>query len=168
MMASFCLFPRIAVKPGDSYAGVPRLEKLLALLGDLPAGPAEGHGEGNYQGALVDAVKHFQRRHGLEPNGILDAPTLRRLNTPLSRRVTQLQLAMERMRWLPHQFDRPPIVVNIPEFRLYAVNARIPHRIHHERRRRESIRPPDACIRERDQVRDLPAILECSSKHSGS
>ncbi len=112
-----------AVKPGDSYAGVPRLARLLSLLGDLPAEHGEAPTEGNYQGALVDAVKHFQRRHGLEPNGILDAPTLKRLNTPLSRRVTQLQLAMERMRWLPHQFERPPIVVNIPEFRLYAVNA---------------------------------------------
>ncbi len=111
-----------SIKPGDSYAGVPRLARLLALLGDLPAEDAEAPEEGNYQGPLVEAVKHFQRRHGLEPNGILDAPTLKNLNTPLSRRVTQLQLAMERMRWLPHQFQRPPIVVNIPEFRLYVVN----------------------------------------------
>jgi len=113
--------PRV-IRPGDSYDGVPRLARLLALLGDLPAEHGEAGGEGNYQGALVDAVKHFQRRHGLEPNGILDAPTLKQLNTPLSRRVAQLQFAMERMRWLPHQFEHPPIVVNIPEFRLYAVN----------------------------------------------
>ncbi len=112
--------PSRAVKAGDSYAGTPRLAKLLALLGDLPEGQAQW--EGNYQGALVTAVKHFQQRHGLEPNGVLDARTLKQLNTPLSRRVTQLQLAMERMRWLPHQFQRPPIVVNIPEFRLYALN----------------------------------------------
>jgi len=112
-----------AIKPGDSYAGVPRLARLLTLLRDLPAGHEEASGGGNYEGAIVDAVKHFQRRHGLDPNGILDAPTLRKLNTPLSRRVTQLQLGMERMRWLPHQFERPPVVVNIPEFRLYAVNA---------------------------------------------
>lgn len=110
------------IKPGDSYAGVPRLAKLLALLGDLPTTDKETSGEGNYQGLLVNAVKHFQRRHGLEPNGILDAPTLRELNTPLSRRVTQLQLSLERMRWLPHWFARPPIVVNIPEFRLYVLN----------------------------------------------
>jgi murein L,D-transpeptidase YcbB/YkuD len=115
-------FSSQAIKSGDSYAGVPRLARLLTLLRDLPAGLEEALGEGDYEGALVDAVKHFQLRHGLEPNGILDAPTLRKLNTPLSRRVTQLQLAMERMRWLPRQFERPPIVVNIPEFRLYAVN----------------------------------------------
>jgi len=110
------------VRPGDPYEGVPRLARLLALLGDLPASHDAAYTEGNYQGTLVDAVKHFQQRHGLEPNGILDAPTLKRLNTPLSRRVTQLQLAMERMRWLPQRFDHPPIVVNIPEFRLYVVN----------------------------------------------
>lgn len=109
-------------KPGDSYAGVPRLAKLLALLGDLSAENTSAYSDGNYQRALVEAVKHFQRRHGLAPNGVIDAPTLRELNTHLDRRVTQLQLAMERMRWLPHEFARPPIVVNIPEFRLYAIN----------------------------------------------
>ena len=112
--------PARAVKAGDSYAAAPRLAKLLALVGDLPEGQAQW--TGNYQGALVAAVKHFQQRHGLEPNGVLDARTLKQMNTPLSRRVTQLQLAMERMRWLPHHFQRPPIVVNIPEFRLYALN----------------------------------------------
>jgi L,D-transpeptidase YcbB len=110
------------VKPGDAYAGVPRLTRLLALLGDLPAGQTGANAEGNYQGALVEAVKHFQRRHGLAPNGIIDAATLKELNTPLRTRVTQLQLAMERMRWLPHEFSRPPVIVNIPEFRLYALN----------------------------------------------
>ncbi len=111
------------VKPGDVYAGTARLARFLALLGDLPASPAQSNTEGRYQGDLVEAVRHFQLRHGLAANGILDAPTLKKLNVPLSRRITQLQLAMERMRWLPHQFEQPPIVVNIPEFRLYAVNS---------------------------------------------
>jgi len=111
-----------AIKTGDAYAGMPRLVELLTLLGDLPKIQAEEGSEGRYQGNLVEAVRHFQRRHGLEPNGILDARTIKILNIPISRRVLQLQLAMERMRWLPHQFARPPIVVNIPEFRLYAVN----------------------------------------------
>ncbi len=113
---------RRAIKPGDPYDGVTRLAQLLALVGDLPAESAAAYKGGNYQGALVDAVKHYQGRHGLAPNGVLDAPALKELNTPFSRRVTQLQLAMERMRWLPHEFARPPIVVNIPEFRVYATN----------------------------------------------
>jgi murein L,D-transpeptidase YcbB/YkuD len=73
-----------------------------------------------YQGALVDAVKHFQARHGLKPDGRLDAQTLANLNTPLSQRVDQLRLMLERWHWLPERFTEPPIVVNIPEFRLRA------------------------------------------------
>ncbi len=34
--------------------------------------------------------------------------------------LRQLQLVLERWRWVPHSFSRPPIVVNIPEFRLRA------------------------------------------------
>jgi len=64
---------------------------------------------------------HFQKRHGLEPNGHLDTRTLTELNTPL-RRLLQLQLTLERWRWLPQNFSQPPIVVNIPEFRLYAIS----------------------------------------------
>jgi murein L,D-transpeptidase YcbB/YkuD len=75
-----------------------------------------------YKGPLVEAVKHFQQRHGLEPNGIAGPETFKELNTPLSQRVSQLQLTLERWRWLPHEFATPPIVVNIPEFRVYAVN----------------------------------------------
>lgn len=110
------------VKPGDAYDGAFQLANLLATFGDLATGSRDAYRDGIYRGGLVDAVKAFQLRHGLPASGILDAPTLKELNIPISRRVTQLQLAMERMRWLPHQFDRPPIVVNIPEFRLYAVN----------------------------------------------
>jgi murein L,D-transpeptidase YcbB/YkuD len=45
---------------------------------------------------------------------------LEQLNTPLQRRVRQLQLALERWRWVPHEFSHPPIIVNIPEFQLRA------------------------------------------------
>jgi murein L,D-transpeptidase YcbB/YkuD len=56
----------------------------------------------------------------LRPDGRLDAQTVKALNTPLSFRVRQLQLTLERWRWLPHEFTEPPIVVNIPEFHLRA------------------------------------------------
>ncbi|MDO8803111.1 MAG: L,D-transpeptidase family protein [Elusimicrobiota bacterium] len=106
------------VKPGARYSGVPRLTSLLKLLGDLPTQAALQ--PGLYAGPLVKAVKRFQRRHGLAPDGILGEQTLRHLNTPLAQRLRQLQLTLERWRWLPHRFSRSPILVNIPEFRLYA------------------------------------------------
>ena len=68
----------------------------------------------------MEALKRFQIRHGIEPDGCIGKATLKELNTPLSQRVRQLQLVLERWRWVPHSFPRPPIVVNIPEFRLRA------------------------------------------------
>ena len=109
-----------AVLPGDTYPGVPRLTRLLRLLGDLPPGVNLPVDPPIYQGALVDAVKNFQRRHGRDRNGHIDAQTLADLNVPLSRRIRQMQLTLERWRWLPDSFQSAPIVVNIPEFRLRA------------------------------------------------
>lgn len=109
--------PAKPVEPGSPYDGVPRLTRLLRLLGDLPESVAP-ESSNLYAGPLVAAVKHFQQRHGLSPDGRLGQPTLKQLNVPLSFRVEQLRLTLERWRWVPNQFPRPPIVVNIPEFRL--------------------------------------------------
>jgi murein L,D-transpeptidase YcbB/YkuD len=106
------------VGPGDSYPGVPQLTRLLRLVGDLPADanvPSEGT---IYQGPLVDAVKNFQRRHGRTPDGRITAQTLADLNVPISARVRQMQLTLERWRWLPVSYQKTPIVANIPEFHL--------------------------------------------------
>jgi murein L,D-transpeptidase YcbB/YkuD len=115
--------PNGPIAPGSPYDGVPRLTRLLSLLGDLPANTALPGDSKLYQGALVDAVKSFQSRHGLKPDGRLDGRTLANLNTPLSQRVGQLRLMLERWHWLPDRFTEPPIVVNIPEFRLRAYDS---------------------------------------------
>jgi L,D-transpeptidase YcbB len=109
-----------AIVPGDSYPGVARLKRLLRLVGDLPADASVPSDQTAYTGALVDAVMSFQRRHGREPNGRIDNKTLADLNVPLSRRVRQMQLTLERWRWLPDAYQKEPIVANIPEFRLRA------------------------------------------------
>jgi murein L,D-transpeptidase YcbB/YkuD len=107
------------VEPGEYYADVPRLIRLLSLLGDLPSEEVPADSE-SYQGALPEAVKRFQSRHGLEPDGRIDTTTLDQLNTPLRIRVRQLELALERWRRRPYDRARPAIVLNLPEFRLRA------------------------------------------------
>jgi len=111
-----------AVVPGASWDGVPRLTRLLRLVGDLPAAADVPGDSRTYAGRLVDAVKRFQRRHGLTDDGKIGAGTVERLNVPLADRVRQLGFALERWRWLPSEFSSPPIVVNIPEFRLRALD----------------------------------------------
>lgn len=107
------------VDPGGHYAGVPRLIRLLMRLGDLPADTQPSDTD-LYSGSLVAAVQRFQTRHGLEPDGRLGKGTLAQLNTPLSFRVRQLELALERWRRVSYDPSRPAIVLNLPEFRLRA------------------------------------------------
>jgi murein L,D-transpeptidase YcbB/YkuD len=106
------------IAPGQPYAGVPRLTRLLRLVGDLPADATLQADSQTYGGPLVDAVKRFQRRHGLDDDGRLGPTTIKQMNVPLQDRVRQLQLTLERWRWLPSEFSAPPIIVNIPDFRL--------------------------------------------------
>jgi murein L,D-transpeptidase YcbB/YkuD len=108
-----------SITPGQEYVGIPRLTRLLRLLGDLPSS-AETKPGNLYQEPLTQAVKSFQQRHGLPPDGVLGAQTVKQLNIPLRDRVEQLRLTLERWRWVPNEFPQPPIVVNIPEFRLRA------------------------------------------------
>ena len=111
------------IKPAGIWAGVPSLAARLRVLGDLPADAAEAAGQStSYSGALVDAVKRFQDRHGLEDDGVIGAGTLKALNVTLAQRVQQIELAMERMRWLPKLDDRPNVFVNVPLFRLWATD----------------------------------------------
>lgn len=109
------------VEAGGHYAGTPRLIRLLSRTGDLSPEPASA-GSDKYDPALVAAVKRFQTRHGLEPDGRLGKGTLAQLNTPLSFRVRQLELAVERWRRFPYDPSRPSIALNLPEFRLRAFN----------------------------------------------
>ena len=111
-----------AVAPGDTYAAVGPLADRLRFLGDLPQGATVDTSNGIYSGAVVDAVKHFQTRHGISPDGKLGKETLAQLNTPMSVRVTQLDDALERWRWLPPNFAVLPVAVNIPEFVLRVFN----------------------------------------------
>jgi len=117
---------RKKVEPGQSWAGVPELEARLRRVGDLPAdapAPAlDADGVPLYEGALVDAVRRFQQRHVLDADGIIGSGTIGALNVPLAHRVRQIELALERGRWLPSLSDRRTVFVNVPLFRLWATD----------------------------------------------
>ncbi len=108
------------IDPGQNYEALGKLAARLKFLGDLPEIASLPQDSQVYQGEVVEAVKRFQKRHGLETDGRLGQQTIDELNRPMSFRVRQLQLTLERWRWLPHNFPQPPVVVNIPEFLLRA------------------------------------------------
>jgi murein L,D-transpeptidase YcbB/YkuD len=109
------------LKVGQSYDALPSLAARLRRLGDLDAN-AIVTGT-TYEGTIVDAVKHFQSRHGLEADGVIGKTTFAQLNVPVSTRVQQIEWAIERWRWIPENTGASSIVVNIPEFTLRARDA---------------------------------------------
>ena len=109
--------------PGDHYAGIIALEHHLSLEGDgdFPvhgvAGEADaGPAPTRLTQADSDAIKAYQSRHGISPDGKLGSVTVRSLNIPMSKRVEQLSDALERWRWLPEPYLHPRLMVNLPEF----------------------------------------------------
>jgi len=114
--------PARTVHPGQPYASLARLGRYLKLIDDIPGETKLDPNATIYQGALVDGVKHYQARHGENPTGLLDARTVNELNTPGPARIRQIKLTLEGWRWIPHSFAQPPVVVNLPEYRLRAYN----------------------------------------------
>ena len=112
--------PAKSLKPGDEYSGAAKLRRLLAALGDAPQAAPDAPPPQSLSPALVDALKHFQGRHGEKADGVLGAATYVQLTRPLTERVRQIELTMERWRWLPAELVTAPIIVNIPQFRLFA------------------------------------------------
>ncbi|MCS0659592.1 L,D-transpeptidase family protein [Massilia terrae] len=113
--------PRTKVAAGGAYPAADALFKRLVLLGDLPA-DAPPPVDGIYSERMQEGVRHFQARHGLDEDGLLGRGTIDALNVPPARRVRQLELTLERLRWLPDFGPGPLIVVDLPAYRLWALN----------------------------------------------
>lgn len=115
------LKPKEIVHPGEAYAGVSQLRKLLTSVGDLPiANYAPNPDSTLLLGDVLEGLKRFQKRVGLESDGNIGPMTISALKSPFDARLQTIELSLERWRWLPHDFGAPPILVNLPAFRLYA------------------------------------------------
>ncbi len=106
------------LKPGQSSPIVPTIAARLAATGDYTGAVLSAGQPAVYGPDLQEAVKRFQRRHGLQDDGIVGAPTLAEMNVPVDMRIRQIEWNMERWRWLPRDMGRRYILVNIPEMRL--------------------------------------------------
>ncbi len=110
--------PQVRLKPGQRSAGVPALASRLAASQDFTGAVPPGGQPSVYGPELQDAVRRFQRRHGLEDNAMVSAPVVAEMNVPIDDRIREIELNLERWRWLPRSLGEPHILVNIPEYRL--------------------------------------------------
>lgn len=111
--------PGASVHPGEAYAGTAALRQVLAAYGDLTDDAPEVE-NGRLTGPLVEALRQFQQRHGLDADGVLGTRTVAALNVPVAWRQRQIELALERLRWLPDLGPGRLIAINIPMFHLWA------------------------------------------------
>ena len=104
------------LRPGASDSRVPALRRRLALSGDLPEGATTEALQ--YDDELKEAVKRFQARHGLTPDGVMGARSLVVLNVPAKTRARQIAENLRLMRKPESRFGDRAIVVNVAAFEL--------------------------------------------------
>ncbi len=104
--------------PGQWHQQIGQLRYLLSLYGDYQR-PVSGRIQLNrLDGGLAEALRRFQRRHGLSPDGVLGPETRHALNIPPRSRAYQLLLNHERQLALRKRLPKHYVQVNLPEFRL--------------------------------------------------
>lgn len=107
------------LKKGDSAQAIIYIKQKLFELGDLTAKDSSSL----FDSTLLVAAKHYQKRMGLSIDGSIGNKMIESLNTPISKRIQQILVNMERLRWMPPQSDSNYILVNIPEYRLHVYDS---------------------------------------------
>jgi murein L,D-transpeptidase YcbB/YkuD len=107
-----------ALKPDSQGPDVVALKQRLLASGDLAPDAVAGD---IYDPAVVEAVKRFQRRHGLSDLGTVGRLTLKAMNTPVEIRLNQLTATLERLKGNGFNFASRYVVVNIPGASVEAV-----------------------------------------------
>jgi L,D-transpeptidase YcbB len=112
--------PAIAdgLRVGARSAAVPALRQRLALAGDLELNSGEPEVFDSYVDA---ALRRFQVRHGLHPDGVIHDATLRALNVPADIRLSQLKINAGRLKSLTGNLGNRFVVANIPAAQIEAI-----------------------------------------------
>ncbi|MEP7324484.1 MAG: L,D-transpeptidase family protein [Gemmatimonadota bacterium] len=110
--------PRLKLRPGEVNSIIPMIRQRLAASGELRDSVFPDRFL--YDSLLAGAVAHFQDLHGLETDSTIGAATVEAMNIPLDTRIAQIELNMERYRWLPDDLGQRYVLVNIPEYQLHA------------------------------------------------
>ena len=108
------------IKPGVSLPEIVTIKKRLQISGDLAVRDTTP----KFDGALEGAVKNFQTRYGYKATGIITQPLIADLNVPVEKKIEQLLINLDRMRWMPTLPNGNMILVNIPEFVLHVMNGK--------------------------------------------
>lgn len=105
-------------KKGDTATILGQIRHRLYLFGDIASDSISNL----YDTNLENAVKSYQERFGMTPDGVIGSRFISSMNMPLSYYIRKIIVNMERMRWIPTNISRHFLLINIPSFSLYAYN----------------------------------------------
>lgn len=108
------------LKIGSVGTRVEILQKRLSTTEDYTLDDTDQPAK--YDEDTAKVVKQFQHNNGLKVTGIVDKATLQALNVSVEMRVKQIQLNMDRLRWLPNNLGSKYLMVNIPSYSLVIIN----------------------------------------------
>ena len=111
--------PGPPLRRGDRGTRVGQLYARLQLSGLIEAERTTAT-DAVFDESMEAAVRTFQRRTNLEPDGVVGALTLTQLNRRATNRIDQARANLERLRWLPEDMGRRHIRVNIADYSLEA------------------------------------------------
>lgn len=97
---------------GDKGVEVKRLKQRLAAERHWPLDDTSLL----YTDSLAKVVAKVQGLYGQKQNGVADAALVKALNIPVTDRIAQMLVNLERMKWMPYQ-PSSFIFINIPEYR---------------------------------------------------
>ena len=106
------------LRVGAKSAAVPALRQRIAVAGDLELNSGEAEVFDSYVDA---ALRRFQVRHGLHPDGVIRDATLRALNVPADIRLSQLKTNAGRLKSLTGNLGNRFVVANIPAAQIEAI-----------------------------------------------
>lgn len=115
----------IKLKYKDTQKEVNEIKKRLVYWKDLDK--KNTNYSINYDSSMLDAVKKFQARHGLHPDGVIGFGTIKALNYNVETRRSQILANLERWRWFSRDFGEQYLLINLPEYKLDFIQ-KIPQR----------------------------------------
>lgn len=115
------------IETGMTDQRIPAIRARLNLTDEYP-GADKGESEEVYSLDMQEAIRMYQRRQGFPGDGKIDDPTIKALNVPVEERIIQLEINMERWRWLPREFSEYYVLVNIANYELQVIkNEKVTH-----------------------------------------
>lgn len=113
--------PDKKIEIGDRYFSLNLIVQRLTTLGFIDTSKIRINNITVYDSLLAPHIKEFQKVNGLTDDGVIGKSTIQRLNISANEYIEKIKINLERFRWIDYSDTSRYVFVNIPDFKLYAM-----------------------------------------------